>query len=105
MLEEKTKDTIENLTDEQVIELLKDKWINPLIQNLVQLPESVIFDLVAEIEVLAKKYETTFADVEAQIEETENSLSAMIDNLEGDEFDMLGLREFKKLLGGVQNDE
>lgn len=105
LLEEKTKDTIENLTDEQVIELLKDKWINPLIQNLVQLPESVIFDLVAEIEVLAKKYETTFADVEAQIEETENSLSAMIDNLEGDEFDMLGLREFKKLLGGVQNDE
>ena len=78
LLEEKTKDTIENLTDEQVIELLKDKWINPLIQNLVQLPESVIFDLVAEIEVLAKKYETTFADVEAQIEETENSLSAMI---------------------------
>lgn len=105
VLEEKTKDTIESLTDEQVIEVLKDKWINPLLQNLMKLPESVIVDLVTEIEVLAKKYETTFADVETQIEEIENSLSAMIDELEGGEFDMLGLREFKKLLGGVQNAE
>lgn len=42
----------------------------------------------------------TFADVENQIEETEKSLSSMIDDLEGSEFDMLGLAELKKLLGG-----
>ena len=47
-----------------------------------------------------KCYETTFADVENQIEETEKSLSSMIDDLEGSEFDMLGLAELKKLLGG-----
>ena len=47
-----------------------------------------------------KKYETTFAQVEADIRETEKTLSAMIDELEGSEFDMIGLREFKKLLGG-----
>lgn len=96
----KTKETIEGLSDEQVIELLKEKWIKPLIDNLMQLPDSIVAELVAKLETLAKKYETTFADVETQIEETEKSLSAMIDDLDGSEFDMLGLAELKKLLGG-----
>ena len=100
LLEEKTKDTIEVLSDEQVIELLKEKWIKPLIDNLMQLPDSIVAELVAKLETLVKKYETTFAEVETQIEETEKSLSAMIDDLDGSEFDMLGLAELKKLLGG-----
>lgn len=104
LLEGKTKETIESLSDEQVIDLLKDKWITPLIQNLMKLPDSIVNELVAKLEALTKKYETTFAEVEAQISETENTLSAMIDELEGNEFDMLGLSEFKKMLGGVQND-
>ena len=100
LLEEKTKETIEGLSDEQVIELLKDKWIKPLMESLMQLPDSIVAELVAKLEALAKKYETTFAEVETQIEETEKSLSAMIDDLDGSEFDMLGLAELKKLLGG-----
>lgn len=104
LIEGKTKETIESLSDEQVIDLLKDKWITPLIQNLMKLPDSIVNELVSKLEALTKKYETTFAEVEAQISETENTLSAMIDELEGNEFDMLGLSEFKKMLGGVQND-
>lgn len=104
LLEGKTKETIESLSDEQVIDLLKDKWITPLIQNLMKLPDSIVNELVSKLEALTKKYETTFAEVEAQISETENTLSAMVDELEGNEFDMLGLSEFKKMLGGVQND-
>lgn len=104
LLEGKTKETIESLSDEQVIDLLKDKWITPLNQNLMKLPDSIVNELVSKLEALTKKYETTFAEVEAQISETENTLSAMIDELEGNEFDMLGLSEFKKMLGGVQND-
>lgn len=99
-LEAKTKETIENLSDEQVIELLKEKWIHPLIQNLMQLPDRIVGELVTKLEMLEKKYETTFAQVEEDIRETERALSAMIDELEGNEFDMLGLREFRKLLGG-----
>ena len=104
LLEGKTKETIENLSDEQVIDLLKDKWITPLIQSLMKLPDSIVNELVSKLEALTKKYETTFAEVEAQISETEKVLSAMIDDLEGSEFDKLGLSEFKKMLGGVQND-
>ena len=101
LLEGKTKGTIETLSDEQVIELLKDKWINPLIQNLLELPDGIVNELVAKLEALTKKYETTFAEVETQISETEKALSSMIDDLEGNEFDMLGLSEFKKMLGGM----
>lgn len=100
LLEEKTKETIENLSDEQVLELLKEKWINPLIRSLMQLPDRIVSELVDKLKALEKKYETTFAEVESQIEETEKELSLMIDDLEAGEFDMLGLHEFKKLLGG-----
>lgn len=99
-LESKTKETIESLTDEQAIELLKEKWITPLVENLMKLPEHMVNDLVSEIDRLAKKYDTTFEQVEKEIEETEKALCSMIDELCGNEFDMLGLNEFKKLLGG-----
>ena len=104
LLEEKTKETIESLSDEQVIELLKEKWIHPLIRNLMQLPDGIVSELVTKLEALAQKYETTFAEVERQIEETEKELSSMMDELEGSEFDLLGLQEFKKLLGGETHD-
>ena len=100
----KTKEIIENLSDEQVFELLKDKWIKPFVGNLMKLPDNIINELIKKIETLAKKYEVTFAEIEEEIKETEKSVTTMINNLEGDEFDMLGLDELKKLLGGTQND-
>lgn len=104
LLEGKTKETIENLSDEQVIELLKHKWIEPLIQNLMMLPDGIVNDLASKLDVLVGKYETTYAEIESQIAETEAELCAMIDELEGNEFDLLGLQEFKKMLGGGKND-
>lgn len=100
LLEVKTKDTIEGLSDTQVIELLKAKWIQPLIQSLMKLPDRIVNELVSKLETLAKKYETTFAEVETEIADTQAVLSAMIDELEGSDSDMLGLQEFKKMLGG-----
>ena len=99
-LESKTKETIESLTDEQAVNLLKEKWITPLVQSLMKLPNHMINDLVSGIEQLAKKYETTFEQVEKEIVETEQSLCSMLDELCGNEFDMAGLNELKKLLGG-----
>ena len=103
-LQAKTKTTIENLSDNQVLELLEEKWISPLIANLNKLPDTVVDGLVSKIQALQNKYATTFFEVEKQIRDTESKLVQMIDELEGNEFDMLGLKEFKSLLGGVQND-
>ena len=43
----------------------------------------------------------TLDDVEKEIVDTEQSLISMLNNLTGSEFDMKGLAEFKKLLGGA----
>lgn len=94
-----TKETIEGLSDENVLMLLDLKWIQPLCRSLAALPAGIINDLVTKTKALAAKYAVNYVDLEAQIKESELSLSALIDDLEGSEFDMLGLREFQKLLG------
>ena len=73
----------------------------PLLKSLGKLPESVLADFVKKLEVLAAKYSSTFAEVEDQIVETEKELSGMLDMLTGDEYDLKGLAELKKLLGGL----
>ncbi len=95
-----TKATIESLSDDAVLELLRKKWILPLVGSLRSLPDAVVTDLIGKLEVVCKKYETTFAEVEEEIAETERSLVSLLDDLTGSEFDMVGLAEFKKLLGG-----
>lgn len=96
----KTKSTIEGLSDEQVRQLLEEKWINPLINKLKGLPDKVISVLVSQIDALLKKYETNLIEIDDELNKTEAKLSSIIDELEGNEFDMLGLAELKRLLGG-----
>ncbi len=96
----KTKQTIEFLTDEQVLELLKEKWITPIIASLNELPNEIVKELVSKISNLANKYSLTLIELESQIKESENSLSTLIDELEGNEYDMKGLEELKTLLKG-----
>lgn len=100
MLEDKTKDTIEGLTDEQVCSLLDAKWNKPLIQQLGSLPNAVVDELVAKVGALRDKYATTYADIDAEIQSIEAELVGMLGNLTGNEFDMAGVGELAKLLGG-----
>ena len=81
--------------------MLRAKWIDPLVDGLSRLPGSIISDFISSLDKLASKYSTTFAEVEDQIKETEKGLSGMLDLLTGDEFDMQGLEELKKMLGGI----
>ena len=99
-LEEKTHETIEALTDEQVYELLEAKWVEPLMDDLNALPQVSIEGLIKKVNALDEKYTDTYADVAEQISEAERELDAMLGQLVGDEFDMLGIAELRKLLGG-----
>lgn len=95
-----TKSTIEGLSDEQVIELLDLKWIVPLNSTLHQLPVTLINTLAAQLQALADKYKTTYADIAKEIKEIESGLADLIDELDGNAFDMQGLAEFKAFLKG-----
>ncbi|MDY4515802.1 MAG: type I restriction-modification system subunit M [Lachnospiraceae bacterium] len=95
-----TKDTIERLSDEQIYQLLEKKWILSLTTNLDNLPDRIIDSLINKIQSLHDKYAVTYFEIEKQIKETEDVLCSMIDELEGNEFDMKGLDAFKRLLRG-----
>ncbi|MDQ1770498.1 type I restriction-modification system subunit M [Labilibaculum sp. A4] len=93
-----TKECIEKLSDEQVLELLELKWISPLVSSLNKLPQVFINELTAKVQALADKYAITYAHVAQEMQKTENSLALLIDDLTGNEFDMKGLSEFKSFL-------
>ena len=96
----KTKEVIEQLSDDQAEELIREKWIVPVVDGLARLPGDIVGSFTAQLEALHKKYETTFFDIEQQIDETERSLITLLDDLTGSDYDMQGLAEFRKLLGG-----
>ena len=102
-LQSLTKATIEHFTDEQVYMLLEKKWIDELSRRLEQLPDNVVNDLISKLQSLYAKYATTYAEVAEEIKETEQLLCSMIDELDGNEFDMKGLGELKTLLIGEEH--
>ena len=99
-LEDAARTLVESLTDEQVYELLERKWVDPLMDELMGLPQQSIDRLVKKIEALQEKYQDTYADIAGQISDAERELNEMLGQLVGDEFDMLGIAELRKLLGG-----
>lgn len=98
----KTKNVIESLDDDQVRTLLQKKWIQPICDGIDALPETLLADFAKQVQALADKYADTLEDIENEIQETEKSLSAMISELTGDEFDMAGIRQLQKMLGGEE---
>ena len=99
-LDEDTRAAIEGLDDAQCRQLLESKWIDPVCAGLGKIPAAVLDGFVAKVKALNDKYATTYADVCDQIGSAEAELCGMLDELVGNEFDMAGIDELKKLLGG-----
>lgn len=99
-LDSKTEEKIKTLTDEEIHNLLVKKWIDPICDGITNLPHVLIFSLESQIDTLSKKYETSFTELDSQISTAESSLSDMLDDLTGNDFDMRGLAGLKTLLGG-----
>jgi type I restriction enzyme M protein len=98
----KTKDVIESLDDDQVRTLLQKKWIQPICDGIDALPETLLSDFAKQVQALEDKYADTLEDIENEIQETEKSMSSMLSELTGDEFDMAGIRQMQKMLGGEE---
>jgi type I restriction enzyme M protein len=99
-LDDSSKKAIEGLNDDQAHMLLSAKWIDPLVRRIGAMPDAVIGSLVNAIHDLEDKYATTYAGIDAQIQEAESELVDMLGQLTGNEFDMAGIRELAYLLGG-----
>ena len=94
-LEEATIKTIENLEEEDALHLLELKWIKPISEGVLTLPEDVISSLIFEIMNMKAKYSTTYEDIEIIVSK---SIVDMIEALSGSADDLEGLAEFKKYM-------
>lgn len=99
-LHEKTKTTIENLSEEQVKEILVLKWIEPLNTKITTLSDIVIDGFISKLIEFKKKYQTTYVEVAKNIFDSEKNVSSMLDQIVGNDFDTKGLKEFQKVLRG-----
>lgn len=91
---------IENLSYEDICELLNQKWINPIVDGIDNLINDIIIGFTKNIEKLSVKYEQTLKDIDNEIEKSEKELATMINELTGSEYDMKGLEDFKSLILG-----
>jgi type I restriction enzyme M protein len=100
-----TKTTIEDMSDAQVHHLLERKWITPLQEALLRLPGQQMDALSDKLQALVEKYRITYADNARTIRQNERELVGMLDELEGNEFDLKGLAELKTLLAGNDHEQ
>lgn len=100
----KTKETIEKLSLEDSLVLLYQKWIKPLIESLNTIPKKIINNFIDEVIKLDNKYDITLEAITKEISDVQKSLVNYLDELVGDEYNMKGIEEFKKLLSGDRNE-
>ena len=98
-----TRDRIENLSDIEVVELLQQKWIVPIYDEIIAISIKVVDEFKKGIEALVNKYADTFEDLEKEIQDTQDELSKMLGELTGSEADLAGIRELQKLLSGREH--
>lgn len=99
-LDEKTIAFIKAISDDDAKTVLEMKWIRPLTNQIFGAPNMVLRSFAELIENLATKYIETADNIEDKIRTSENHLTDLLNELVGDEFDMIGVAGLKKLLGG-----
>lgn len=103
-LEAKTHETVESLTDDQIVEVLSTKWVAALMVQLAQLPTLTLRELADQVQRLQDKYATPLTELDTQIATTERSLLASLDKLTGSDADMQAVAALKQMIGGGQRD-
>lgn len=99
-----TEETIKNLTDEQVKEMLHYKWVKPISEGIYGLVDELFKVLETELVALHNKYAKTMEEIQSDIKDSNQELVRMMDLLTGSESDMEGIRSIQALLGGEVNE-
>ena len=97
-LQEKTIETIQNLTDNEVYDFLSIKWLDPVNNKIMCYVDTVVDEMIEAIKALTQKYATSYNDLNAQLVDAQSELADLISDLTGDAFAIEGLNEFKNSL-------
>ena len=97
-LEDKTKEKIERLTDDEVELILIEKWITPIINDMNNICNNTITTFINGIEGIKNKYSNNLAEINEEIHKADEELFALMDELVGNETDMLAIQMLKDAL-------
>lgn len=97
---ELTEETINNLSEKEINDLLYAKWIEPIITGIHDLAEELFKEIESNVMNLHKKYATTMVEVQDDIKESNKELVDIMDNLVASKSDMAGIKQFQELLRG-----
>ena len=105
-LDEKARERYASLTDDEIMELLVNKkWYYAIGKGIIDLYTAISHKLAERITELSKRYKLTLTDLDSQINEAESSLSDMLGELTGNDYDMKAFAELIELLGGSNDVE
>ncbi|KAE9534230.1 type I restriction endonuclease subunit M [Ursidibacter arcticus] len=93
-----TKTAIENLSDDEAMDLLRQKWIEPLDQAMHRLPEALLANFSQKLTALCDKYADTYQDINERKQHSAEQLSQMMNELTGDDFDLQGIKAWQAVL-------
>lgn len=93
---DKTKEAIENLTDEEVERFLHKKWIDPVMEGINGTLTSVLGEMEKRIASLARKYAISYNELGQQLAVAQKELSDLVADLTGDELSLEGLQQLNK---------
>ena len=97
-LHRKTKETIENLSGDVALDLIRQKWVKPLCEELNGIPQTLVDSFAKKIICLVNKYAESLIEVEESIASSGKELSALLSQLEGSATDMKAINDLKSII-------
>lgn len=93
---DKTKATIESLTDEEVAMFLHKKWIDPVCKGIDDILVYVLSALENKVQSLSEKYTVSYKQLNEELEIAQGELGELVGQLTGDEYAIRGLKALVK---------
>ena len=78
--------------------------VNLVTTYINAIPNAIISELNSSVNDIIAKYDNPILTLDTDIAKIEESLSEMLNNLTGSDFDMEAIQQFKILLGGKENE-
>lgn len=102
-MKKEIKTVIEQLSDDEALDLLRQKWIKPLNQAMLALPHSMLAQFSQKLTALCDKYAQTYQQISERKQHSATQLAEMMNELTGDDFDMQGIHAWQASLMGVKH--
>ena len=100
-LQDKSVEITNKLTNEEIYDLLEEKWINSVSKELKGLLNQVLNNFENKLNTTIEKYGSDVKEIEAKDKKVSKELQSQLSNLKGSESNMIAIKDFIELLGDM----